>query len=282
MTVWRSFSRNLFFAPYLLLTVLCCGPFLSDRLLAQQPPAKSSDSINDAEVERQRVELSQQDQTYFRSRIVFKYDHKFVPDDVSKDRFRTYVQYAFGSTQRWVVTSELPIVNVSSPTKSTTGTGDLEFNFGYMPTKTERFRQAIGTQLRIQSASDPALGGAATVMKALYLTSFVMSSHWVLDASVNYAHSVHLRDGAGTVSTIEPEYTISHSFPWFTFYIYGDNYFDFPVSKWGNTIQGGLSKSFGKQKLTVVSVYDEYGLNSHARAGFKHDVGVNITRYFGK
>jgi len=245
------------------------------------PQTSSIDEQND-EVQTLREEQADEDQTYFRSRTTFKYEHKFVPGGVSKDIFKSFTLYGFGRSQRWAITAEMPyLVHITTPTESTNGVGDAEFKFGRLIHKTSTFRQGIGAQLNVQTASDPAIGGSATVIKALYANSLVVGTKWILDFSCNYAHSVHLSEGAGTVSRVEPEGNMSRLFPWFAFYLHFDNYYDFPVSTWGNTIKGGLSRTVGKRKVWNVSVFDEYALNDYARAGFRNDMGINITRFFG-
>ena len=227
-------------------------------------------------------ELGGEDPTYFQTRTTVKYDHKWVPGDVSRDRFRSFSLVSFGPNKSWAFTVELPfLVHVATPQEETTGVGDLEFKFGKMITKGERFRQAIGTQLNLQTSSDVMIGGSATVLKALYYNSYVPAKDWMIFGSLNYAHSVHLAPGAATVSEIEPEVTISRAFSKFAVYLHFDNYYDFPVSEWGNTVKLGIAKTVGRRQLWVIDVYNEYGINAYARAKFTNDLGINVTRYFG-
>ena len=182
----------------------------------QSVPASTRASVP-AETEKQalktyRAELSEEDETYFRARTVLKYEHKFVPGDIAKDEFRSFNLYSFGPKKRWAITVEMPyLMFISTPAGSSTGAGDAEFKFGTMFQKTERFRQVVGVQLNTQTASDPVFGGAATVMKALYANSLVLNTRWIVNFSWNYAHSVHLSEGASTVSQMEPEVTLSRS-----------------------------------------------------------------------
>lgn len=226
--------------------------------------------------------MGDEDPTYFQTRTTVKYDHKWVPGDISRDRFRAFSLVAFGPNKSWAFTAELPfIVHVATPQEETTGVGDFEFKFGKMLTNRERFRQAIATQMNFQTSSHDMIGGSATVLKGYYYVSYVPAKNWMLFGALNYAHSVHLSEGALTVSTIEPEITISRGLPWFAVYLYFDNYYDFPVSEWGNTVKVGVAKALGKRQLWTVDVYNEYGINGYARRNFMNDLGISLTRYFG-
>lgn len=250
-----------------------------------QDASASKPAFADAEtkdLEIYRKEISNEDQTYFRPRTVLKYEHKFVPGGIARDEFRSFNLYSFGPRKRWAITAEMPyLMFISTPTGSSTGVGDAEFKFGTMFQKTEKFRQVVGVQLNTQTASDPLFGGTATIMKALYANSLVINTRWIVNFSWNYAHSVHLSEVASTVSQMEPEVTLSRSLPWFALYLHFDNYYDFPISQWGNTAKGGLSRAFGERSQWTINVFDEYGLNAYARSKFTHKVGIDVARYFG-
>jgi hypothetical protein len=264
----------------------CPAMFLHGQQPQDAVPQSSSQAANpvrqDLVSEKQQKEMGEEDATYLQSRTVIKYDHKWVPGDVSKDRFRSYSQVAFGPKKSWAFTVELPfLVHVATPQQEVTGVGDLEFKVGKLITNGERFRQAVGGQLNLQTSSNEMIGGSATVMKVLYLNSYALAKKWMVFGSLNYAHSVHLAGVASTVSEIEPEVTISRSFRPFGVYLHFDNYYDFPVSEWGTTVKFGVAKTLGRKHSWTMDIYNEYALNAYARAKFTNDLGISVTRFFG-
>ncbi len=64
-------------------------------------------------------------------------------------------------------------------------------------------------------------------------------------------------------------------------YLHFNNYDDFPVSEWGNTVKLGVSNALGKRQRWIMDVYNEYGINAYARAKFSDDLGINVIRFFG-
>jgi hypothetical protein len=102
----------------------------------QTAAATGRADFDDPESQQQQRELGDEDLTYFRTRTTVKYDHKWVPNDGARDRFRSFSLVSFGPNKSWAFTAELAfVVHVATPKEETTGVGDLEFKFGKMITK---------------------------------------------------------------------------------------------------------------------------------------------------
>jgi hypothetical protein len=234
----------------------------------------------DADIERAEEEIGDKDFTNFSPRVTFKYDHKIRAEDSSTDRVRFRTLWSFGPRRRWAVSAEMPYLVMNSPADSTSGGGDLELKFGAIINRTQRFAQGAGIQVNAPTASAPPLGGNATIIKALYGNSLTLSSKWFLDFSFNAAFPAGVREGVTVQKAIEPEANLARAFPWFTAYLHSDNYYNWPISEWGNTIKFGMSKRFGERFARTIDVYWELPLNHYASQSFKHDIGVDVNIYF--
>jgi len=225
--------------------------------------------------------LGDQSLVYFRPRLAFKFNYKDKSDDTSISRFRIKGVYSFGPRKRFAVSGQFPVIVGATPSESTVGLGDVELQAGMIFQETKRFTQGAGIQLNVPTSSEPQLDRGATVFKAIYGNSLLITPRWFFDSTLTYAHSLSERSGATAYDEIEPEFTIGRNLRWFGLSLHSDNWYDWPTDVWGSNLKVTTSRGFGKPTRWIGSLYYEFPVSPSTRKSFHYNIGIDVIRYFG-
>jgi len=117
--------------------------------------APSNASQTQSDESELQEEVGDRDLTYLRTRAVFQYDYKEQVDDVTIDRTRLKLLYAFGPNQNMAVSVLVPVIWMNTATQSAFGSGDMEITAGWVPYANNTFHRRISP------------GGAADVERQL-------------------------------------------------------------------------------------------------------------------
>jgi hypothetical protein len=85
-------------------------------------------------------EVGDRDLTYLRTRTVFQYDYQEQVEDVTINRARLKLLYAFGPHQNMAVSVMVPVIWMSTATQLAFGSGDMEITAGWVVYASDTFR----------------------------------------------------------------------------------------------------------------------------------------------
>ncbi len=222
-------------------------------------------------------ETSDRDLTYIRTRAVFQYDYKELVDDVTINRTRLKLSYAFGPHQNMAVSVLVPVVWMSTPTQFAFGSGDMEITAGWVAYANEKFRTGILGQVVPQTSSENLIGGASTNLKGTWAMAWVMSSRFEFTGFFSYKQSVH-ETRLGPIKQFEPDLTLNMRVKKSTLFLESDSYLDCITNRFAPMLKGGVSRAFGKKRSWVATVYAEWPLSEYARRTQEVvDTGIDLT-----
>jgi hypothetical protein len=241
--------------------------------------APSNASQTQSDESELQEEVGDRDLTYLRTRAVFQYDYKEQVDDVTIDRTRLKLLYAFGPNQNMAVSVLVPVIWMNTATQSAFGSGDMEITAGWVPYANNTFRTGGLVQVVPPTSSDNLIGGASTNLKGTWALAWVLSSRFEFTGFFSYKQSVHVSRG-GTIKQFEPDVTLNIRIKKSTLFVESDSYLDCITNQFAPMLKGGVSRAFGKKKVWVATVYVEVPLTEYARRTQEIvNTGIDVTWY---
>ena len=218
------------------------------------------------------------------SHVAFKYRHDDFDGGVSGDSYKFHWLQSFGPSHRMAAGIELPFAHVSAggpDEPSATGLGDIVLDFREMLWKGEKFEHA-GVELTLPSASADAIGEGQTVLRLAWGCSGQLTAHALLSAELGYNKAVHNQRATPGINSIEPELILSQAFAKrFAGYIDWDNYYDFGISEYVQTMQIGLEIALDHREKWTFAPYVLFPLNHASRIiETRNAVGLDVTYAF--
>jgi hypothetical protein len=224
-------------------------------------------------------EVGDRDLTYLRTRAVFQYDYKEQVEDVTINRARLKLLYAFGPHQNMAVSVMVPVIWESTATQSAFGSGDMEITAGWVVYASDTFRTGGLVQVVPQTSSENLIGGASTNLKGTWALAWVLSSRFEFTGFFNYKQSVHVSRG-GSIKQFEPDVTLNIRVRKSTLFVESDSYLDCITNQFAPMLKGGVSRAFGKNRAWVATVYVEAPLTEYARRTQEIvNTGIDVTWY---
>ena len=215
--------------------------------------------------------------TYMESHVAFKYRYDSFEGGVAANEFRLRWQQAIGDSQRVAVAIEAPFLHVSGPENSSTGGfGDLKLELRGMLQKQEKFEQAVGVELTLPSASNEALGEGQTILKLVWGFSAQLARQTIFSGEFGYNKAIVNHGPEPGTNSIEPELILTQGFTKrFGGYLDWDNYYEFSIDKYINTMKIGLEFALDKKEKWGFSPYVVLPL-SHASSVFETKLGTGF------
>ncbi len=192
-------------------------------------------------------EVGDRDLTYLRTRAVFQYDYKEQVDDVTIDRARLKLLYAFGPNQNMAVSVLVPVIWMNTATQSAFGSGDMEITAGWVPYANNTFRTGGLVQVVPQTSSENLIGGASTNLKGTWALAWVLSSRFEFTGFFSYKQSVHVSRG-GTIKQFEPDVALNIRVKKSTLFVESDSYLDCITNQFAPMLKGGVSRRLERGK----------------------------------
>jgi hypothetical protein len=238
------------------------------------PAAEEEEEV--AELEE---EVGDRDPTYLRTRVVFSYDHRELEGPASLDRFRSKLLYAFGPKQRFGMSVIMPVLHRDTVLGAVRGSGDAEVQASGNIYYAERLRMGAATQATFQTASDPRLGGASTIIKPSLDLTGVFSSRVEVTSAIYYKRSIRTVRGVAA-RQLEPDITINTRVLNTTLFLEWDSYYDYIPGRLAQTTKAGVSRRFGGDRPWVASAYYAAGINDYGRRSqYRYNAGFDFTWY---
>ncbi len=224
-------------------------------------------------------EVGDRDLTYLRTRSVFQYDYEEQVEDVTINRTRLKLLYAFGPHQNMAVSVLVPVLWTSTATQSAFGSGDMEITAGWVVYANDKFRTGGLVQVVPQTSSENLIGGASTNLKGTWALAWVLSSRFEFTGFFSYKQSVHVSRG-GPIKQFEPDVSLNMRVKKSTLFVESDSYLDCITNQFAPMLKGGVSRAFGKRKEWVATIYAEAPLTGYARRtqGIVN-TGIDLTWY---
>ena len=263
---------------------LLCGALLLTSgvpVLGQSAGTASSATSQTQSDKRELLqeEVGDRDLTYLRTRAVFQYDYKEQVEDVTINRARLKLLYAFGPHQNLAVSVMVPVIWKSTATQSAFGSGDMEITAGWVVYASDTFRTGGLVQVVPQTSSENLIGGASTNLKGTWALAWVLSSRFEFTGFFNYKQSVHVSRG-GSIKQFEPDVTLNIRVKKSTLFVESDSYLDCITNQFAPMLKGGVSRAFGKKRAWVATVYVEAPLTEYARRTQEIvNTGIDVTWY---
>jgi len=223
--------------------------------------------------------------TYMESHVSFKYRHDAFDGGASGDSYKFHWLQSFGPSHRMAAGIELPFVHASGEgpgESSVNGLGDITLDFRGMLGKSEKFEHAAGLEITLPSASNDRIGDSQTVLKFIWGCSAQLTTHTLLSAEVGYNKAVQNQRATPGVNNIEPEIILSQAFAKRVGgYLDWDNYYEFNVDEYVQTLEIGLEIALDRQEKWTFSPYVLFPLSHASRIiETKNAVGVDVSYQF--
>jgi hypothetical protein len=263
---------------------LLCGALLltSGVPVFGQSAGTASSAMSQTQSDKRELlqeEVGDRDLTYLRTRAVFQYDYKEQVEDVTINRARLKLLYAFGPHQNMAVSVMVPVIWKSTATQSAFGSGDMEITTGWVVYASDTFRTGGLVQVVPQTSSENLIGGASTNLKGTWALAWVLSSRFEFTGFFNYQQSVHVSRG-GSIKQFEPDVTLNIRVKKSTLFVESDSHLDCITNQFAPMLKGGVSRAFGKKRAWVATVYVEGPLTEYARQTQEIvNTGIDVTWY---
>jgi hypothetical protein len=224
---------------------LLCGALLltSGVPIWGQSAGTASSATSQTQSDKRELlqeEVGDRDLTYLRTRAVFQYDYKEQVEDVTINRARLKLLYAFGPHQNMAVSVMVPVIWKSTATQSAFGSGDMEITAGWVVYASDTFRTGGLVQVAPQTSSENLIGGASTNLKGTWALAWVLSSRFEFTGFFNYTQSVHVSRG-GSIKQFEPDVTLNIRVKKSTLFVESDSYLDCITNQFAPMLKGGVS-----------------------------------------
>lgn len=239
-----------------------------------QPGAKTA-APDDALDNPLLDEMDEEDNaTYMESHVVFRYRYDSFDGGVDSNEIKVKWQQAIDPSKRVAVSMELPFVHIAEPENhSTGGFGDMKLELRGMLQKREKWEQALGVELTLPSASNSVLGEEQTVLRFIWGFSAEVAKKTLLSGEFAYNKAIVNHGAEPGVNSIEPELILMHAFTKrFGAYLDWDNYYEFSVDKYINTMKVGLEIALDKKEKWGLEPFVVLPL-SHASSVYDTKVG---------
>lgn len=219
----------------------------------------------------------EQNITYMESHVGFEYRYDSLDGGVAKNSLKLKWQQAIGETKRVAVRMELPFDHVSEPENmSTGGFGDMKLELRGMLQKKEKFEHAAGVEVTLPSANNYTLGEGQTVLRFIWGFSGQLTPKTVLSGEFAYNKAIVNHGPGEGENNIEPELILSQALAKrLGAYLDWDNYYEFSVDKYINTMKIGLEIALDKKEKWGFAPYVVLPL-SHASSVFDTKVGAGF------
>jgi hypothetical protein len=224
--------------------------------LAQQTSgtATANQNGNYAEVLDQADEEDKE--TYIESYVSLQYRHDQFLEGLDGDELRIHWQQSFGPSGRLAAGIELPFIDVRGDGTNAAGIGDIHLDFRGMISKGERFEQAAGIEVIAPSASHELLDDGQTILGLLWGFSAKIAKRTTLDAEFKYRKAVSSRFGTPELNNLGGEVILTQAFtPRFGGFLDSENYYEFSVHGYVNTLKVGVEVLLDRQKKWGLSPY---------------------------
>lgn len=252
-----------------------CGPAWGQGAGA----ASSATAQTQSDQSELQEEVGDRDLTYLRTRAVLQYDYKEQVEDVTINRARLKLLYAFGPHQNMAVSVLVPMVWMNTATQSAFGSGDMEITAGWVVYANDKFRTGGLVQVVPQTSSENLIGGASTNLKGTWALAWVLSSRFEFTGFFSYKQSVH-ESRLGPIKQFEPDLTLNMRVKKSTLFVESDSYLDCITNQFAPMLKGGVSRAFGNRRAWVVTVYVEAPLTEYARRTQEIvNTGIDLTWY---
>jgi len=185
--------------------------------------ASSATSQTQSDESVLQEEVGDRDLTYLRTRTVFQYDYKEQVEDVTINRTRLKLLYAFGPHQNMAVSVMVPAIWMSTATQSAFASGDMEITAGWVVYASDTFRTGGLVQVQPQTSSENLIGGASTNLKGTGALAWVLSGRFEFTRFFSYKQSVHVSRG-GSIKQFEPDVTLNVRIKKSTLFVESDSY----------------------------------------------------------
>jgi len=215
--------------------------------------------------------------TYIDTHVAFKYRYDSFDGGVDSNSIMVKWQQAIGATKRVAVSMELPFVHLSEPSNmSIGGFGDMKLELRGMLQKKEKFEHAAGVEVTLPSANNYILGEGQTVLRFIWGFSGQLTKKTVLSGEFAYNKAIANHGLVEGENSIEPELILGQALAKRVgAYLDWDNYYEFSVDTYINTMKVGLQIALDKKEKWGVAPYVVFPL-SHASSVFDTKMGAGF------
>jgi hypothetical protein len=253
-----------------------------DQARSSQGQAKNPSTDQNDETIAMQEEVAEQDVTYLKSRLVYRYDFKSLTGDANSNRFRLKSLFAFGPQKRLAVAITIPVVYKNVPGDSAGGLSDVEAQFGGVIQRWERFRHGAAVEFALQTSTDKLLGGGTTTIKPAWGFTAILTRRMELNCVFNYKRSIHTSRGTPK-NEFEPDCTLSTRRLGMTWFGEWDSYYLLAPGQLAQTLKVGAGRRLGNEHRWVVRPYYSFPLNGPGRqTQYIHNVGVDVSWYLAR
>jgi hypothetical protein len=259
---------------------------VASRAKAQSIPASPATQQEQDALDNPVLEQADEEQLipYIKSRVTLKYDRLRADDGGTVNQGRLYWLQAFGETQRFGTSIELPLlgVNPAAGNAGATGFGDMKVAFRAMISKSQKFEQAAEAEFTFPTAGSKVLGFNETVYRTAWGFSREITKDFLLSGNLSYNKTIQSRNVPQLTNFLEPELILSHDFTkHVAAYVDWDTFYDFTVSQYGQIMKLGAVWVIDRPGKWNLEPYVQFPLNEFTRrVDFKNDVGIDVTYHF--
>jgi hypothetical protein len=195
-------------------------------------------------------------ETYIESYVSLRYRHDQFLEGLNGDELRIYWQQSFGPSGRLAAGIELPLTDVRGDDSNAAGLGDIYLDFRGLISKGERFEQAASIEVLAPAASHQLLDDGQTVLGFLWGFSAKIAERTKLDGVARYRKAMSSRFGTPEVNNVGGEFILTQAFTQrFAGFLDSENYYEFSVHGYVNTLKIGAEVLLDRQKKWSLSPY---------------------------
>ena len=222
---------------------------------AQRTPAPATTNQS-TDYEQVLDQADKQDkETYIESYVSLGYRHDHFLEGLRGEELRTHWQQAFGPSGRLTAGIEPAFIDIRGGSNAA-GIGDIRLDFRGLISMGARFKQASGIEVIAPSARHQLLDNGQTVLGLLWGFSAKIAGRTTLDGEARYRKAVSSRFGTPELNNLGGEFILTQAFtPRFGGFLDSDNYHEFSVHGYVNTLKIGAEVLIDRQKKWSLSPY---------------------------
>lgn len=195
-------------------------------------------------------------ETYIESYVSLGYRHDHFREGLNGEELRVHWQQAFGPSGRLTAGIEPAFVDIRGDGSNAAGIGDVRLDFRGLINKGERFKQGTGIEVIAPSAGHELLDDGQTVLGFLWGFSTKIAGRTTLDGEARYRKAVSSRFGTPELNNLGGEFILTHAFTQrFGGFLDSDNYYEFSIHGYVNTLKIGAEVLLDRQKKWSLSPY---------------------------